>query len=92
MKGEIFLPKDEKPAAVLDCKITKYRKPEEKDHGARIVYTYEERLKKGLELYKDVPLRLRLEDGREVSVVIQHESVTPDKRIIGVLRVVEGEL
>ena len=92
MKAEIFLPKDKKPAAVLDCKVAKYRKPGDRDHSVRLFYTYEERLKKGLELYKDVPLRLRLEDGREVSVIIQHESVTPDKRIVGVLRVVEGEL
>lgn len=90
MRGELFLPKDTKPAAVLECQISEYRRPGDRDHSLRVLYTYQERLKKGLELYRDVPLWLRLEDGRELSVLMQHEAITPDGRIIGVLRVLNG--
>jgi len=88
MKGELFLPESDKPTAVLDCKIAEYRKPGDPDHSIRITYTYQERGKKMIELHKDTPLRLRLEDGRETSVRLQYQSITPDGRIIGVLRVV----
>ena len=88
MKGELFLPNKDKPEAILDCQIAEYREPDDPDHSVRIVYTYEKRPKPGLELYKDVPLRLRLDDGRETSVILQHEATTPDGRITGVLRVV----
>ncbi|MCS7219718.1 MAG: hypothetical protein RML36_12405 [Anaerolineae bacterium] len=90
MRGELFLPKDTKPAAVLECQFTEYRRPGDRDHSVRVLYTCQERLRKGLELYRDVPLRLRLEDGRELSVLMQYEAITPDGRIVGVLRVLDG--
>ncbi len=90
MKGELFLPKDIKPAAVLECQISEYRRPGDRDHSVHILYTCQERLRKGLELYKGVPLQLRLEDGRQFSVILQYESITPDGRIAGVLRVLDG--
>ena len=90
MRGELFLPGKTKPAAILDCQITEYRRAGDPEHSVRIVYTYAERPKKGLELYKGIPLKLKLDDGREASVIIQYESVTPDSRIAGVLRVVGG--
>jgi len=76
---------------VLDCQVSEYRQPGDPHHSIRILYTYQERPAKGLELHKDAPLQLRLEDGRQAKVIMQHESVTPDGRIIGVLRVI-GDL
>ncbi len=90
MRGELFLPKEARPAAVLECQISEYRRPGDRDHSVRVLYTCQERLRKGLELYRDVPLRLRLEDGRQLSVILQHEAITPDGRIVGVLRVLDG--
>jgi hypothetical protein len=88
VKGELFLPKNIKPAAVLDCRIAEYRRSGDPHHSIRVLYTYQERPAKGLELHKDVPLQLRLEDGRQAKIIVQHESVTPDGRITGVLRVI----
>jgi hypothetical protein len=73
---------------MLECQVSEYRKPGDPEHSFRVFYTYQERPKKGLEMYRNLRLELRLDDGRRAPVVLQHESVTPDGKIAGVLRVV----
>jgi hypothetical protein len=43
-----------------------------------------------VELHRDWEMRLRLDDGRECKVVLQHSSIDMKGNAVGVLRVLEG--
>lgn len=90
MKGELFFPEHKKPTAVLDCQVSEYRKPDDPLHTVYVLYTYAKRPRRRLETVREQPFELRLEDGRRASVIIQHEAIAPDGRIVGTLRVVGG--
>lgn len=87
MRGELFFPQDARMRATVECEVKPYRQPDDPQHVEKISYRYIERPRKGFEFHKDVPLTLRLEDGRELQVQIQYEATTPDGQFIGLLRI-----
>lgn len=93
MKAMMFLPGRDDPAAVLDeIKIVKMN-DNHQDSPYRIYYK-SRRLnasKVMVELFRDSKMLLKLEDGRQAQVLLQHNSLDMEGNAVGVLRVL-GEI
>jgi len=93
MKATLYMPDKKDPVAVLDeVQIVKMN-DNHLQSPYRINYKSSQ-LNNGrvmLELYRDRKLTMRLEDGREANVLLQHSSLDSKGNAVGVLRVV-GEL
>lgn len=91
MNGKLYLNESKEPVAILDSVEIVRMNDNHQDSPERIFYRTK-RLnpgKKMSELYRDVVMRLELEDGRSANVLIQHSSLSGDGEFVGVLRVVD---
>lgn len=93
MKAMLFLADDEKPVAILDeVSVVAYN---DNHKAAPVRITYKSRKfnagKTMAELHRDERLAVRLDDGRQGTVVLQHSSLDMEGNAVGVLRVL-GDL
>jgi hypothetical protein len=90
MNASLFLPDREEPVAVLDdVQVIEFND----NHTAapvRIFYKSQKlnASKVMMELRRDEPMTVRLEDGRSGRVVLQHTSMDTAGNAVGVLRLV----
>ena len=92
MKAMLFLLNQEKPVAELDEVTVVEMNNNHKSSPVRITYK-SQKLNAGktmVELHRDEKMMLKLEDGREADVVLQHSSLDMDGNAVGVLRVVSS--
>lgn len=88
VKGTLYIVGQKKPVADLNCTVVEYTSNHAPEDRYRINYEYDKRLSNfRVELRRDVPLLLQLDDGRQASVSVQAESSTPSGVILGVFRV-----
>ncbi len=91
MKGTLYVVGQKKPVADLNCTIFEFTDNHASEDRYRINYEYDKRLRKfPVELRRETPLLLQLEDGRQAKVKVQAESSTPSGVAIGVFRVEGG--
>lgn len=91
MKGTLFVVGQKKPVADLNVTIFEFTDNHTPEDRYRINYEYDKRLRKfHVELRRETPLLLQLEDGRQARVKVQSESSTPSGVVIGVFRVEGG--
>ncbi len=91
MKGTLFIAGQTKPIADLTCQVFEYTDNHNPQNRFRVNYEYLKRYQKvRIELIRETPLRLELEDGRKANVTLQWESTLPVGGQLGVLRV-QGE-
>ncbi len=91
MKGTLYITGQKKPVADLSCSVFEYTDNHQPGDRFRINYEYVKRHQKvRIELIRETPMRLELEDGRKANVTVQWESTAPNGGQLGVLRV-EGE-
>ncbi len=92
MKAMLYMPGREEPVAVFDnVQVMEYN--DNHKHAPLRVYYKSTRLNAGktmLELHRDEPFLLRLDDGRSGKVRLQHESMDTEGNAVGVLRVLNG--
>jgi hypothetical protein len=89
MKGTLYLPGRTEPVAVLDEVNIVQMNDNHKAAPQRVLYKTQ-KLNAGktmLELQRDTALKLKLEDGREANVLLQHSSLDMQGQAVGVLRV-----
>lgn len=89
MKATLYMTGKQDPVAVLDeVQVVEMND----NHSAapfRITFTTKQ-LNAGktmIEMHRDSKMRLRLDDGREASVLLQHSSLDSKGNAVGVLRV-----
>ncbi len=91
MNGKLYR-KDKKDAvAILDNVQLVVMNDNHENFPERIFYRTK-RLSEGkkmVELFRDEPMRLELEDGRSCHIVIQDSSLSADGQFVGVLRVLD---
>lgn len=93
MKAMMFMPGRDEPAAVFDEIKIVAMNDNHKASPVRIFYK-SKRLNASkimVELFRDSKMLLKLEDGREAQVLLQHNSLDMEGNAVGVLRVI-GEL
>lgn len=92
MKATLYLPGKDKPAAVLDDVKIVQLNDNHKLAPERIFYRtrHLNADKTMVELYRHASMKLKLEDGREGHVVLQHTSLDSQGNHVGVLRVLDG--
>ncbi len=92
MKATLYMKDQKNPVAELDeVKVVSYN-DNHKASPTRVTYKTK-RLNAGkmmLELFRDMRMTLRLEDGRVGGVLLQHSSLDMDGNFIGVMRVLDG--
>ena len=93
MKAMLYLDNDENPVAILDeVSIVTYN---DNHTAAPVRITYKSRkfnaAKSMTELHRDERMALKLDDGRQAAVVLQHASLDMEGNAVGVLRVL-GDL
>ena len=91
MKAMLFMANSESPAAVLDeVAVVEFN---DNHKGAPIRITYKSKKfnasKTMLELHRHDKLTVKLEDGREAGVLLQHASLDGEGNAVGVLRVLD---
>jgi hypothetical protein len=93
MKAMLFLDNKEAPVAVLDEVTVVGMNDNHKSSPVRIAYkSYKLNAGKTMiELHRDEKMVLKLEDGRNGSVLLQHSSLDMEGNAVGVLRVL-GDL
>jgi hypothetical protein len=92
MKAMLYMPGQNGPVAVFDSVQIVQMNDNHKASPLRVLYKTQ-RLNAGktmLELHRDNALTLKLEDGREAKVLLQHSSLDMQGNAVGVLRVLEG--
>jgi hypothetical protein len=92
MKAMLFLPNKPDPVAVLEeVDVVHF---DQSNHHAPYRITFKSpRLNAGktmVEMERDSKMTLRLEDGRQCSVLLQHSSLDSKGNAVGVLRVLDG--
>lgn len=89
MKAILYLPNREEPVAVFDTVNVVAFNDNHKANPTRIAYKTASlnASKTMLELYRDVPMTIRLDDGRAASVLLQHNSIDMQGNAVGILRV-----
>lgn len=89
MKATLYMRNQKDPVAVLDeVKLVQMNDNHQKS-PSRLTFS-SSKLNAGrvmLELHRDETLRVRLEDGREADVLLQHTSLDSKGNAVGVLRV-----
>lgn len=93
MKAMLFLNDKEKPVAVLDEVMLVTMNDNHRSSPDRITYK-SHKLNAGntmIELHRHDMMQIKLEDGRNGNVVLQHTSLDMEGNAVGVLRVL-GEL
>ncbi len=93
MQGMMYLAGKDQPVAVFDeVKIVEMN-DNHNSSPLRITYKSKElnASKLMIELYREQQMRLRLNDGRECDVLLQHSSLDMEGHAVGVLRVM-GEI
>ena len=89
MKAMMFLPGRDEPAAIFDEIKIVTMNDNHKVSPVRIFYK-SNRLNASkimVELFRDNKMLLKLEDGREAQVMLQHNSLDMEGNAVGVLRV-----
>jgi hypothetical protein len=92
MKAMLYMQGQAAPVAVLDQVDIIQMNDNHKGAPLRITYKTQ-RLNAGktmLELHRDEKMTLKLDDGREASVLLQHTSLDMQGNSIGILRVLSG--
>ena len=92
MKGMLYLANQEKPVAVLDEVSVVTMNDNHKTDPVRVTYK-SQKLNAGktmIELHRDEKMTLKLEDGREADVLLQHSSLDMQGNAVGVLRVISA--
>lgn len=92
MKAMLYLPNKPDPVAVFEeVNIVQFSQD---NHAAPYRITFKAaRLNAGktmVEMQRDSKMTLKLEDGRECSVLLQHSSLDSKGNAVGVLRVLDG--
>ena len=88
MKGTLYIAGQKKPVADLTCDVFEFTDNHGSGDRYRVNYEYVKRHQKvRIELHRETPLRLELEDGRKAAVTVQWESTTPAGAALGVFRV-----
>ena len=92
MKAIMFIPGRDDPAAVFDEVNIVKMNDNHLDSQYRIFYKSRKlnASKVMVELFRDNKMMLKLEDGREASVMLQHSSLDMEGNAVGVLRVLSG--
>ena len=89
MKAMLYLPDKSEPVAVLDeVKIVEYT-DNHKNSPARILYSSPtlNATRTMIEMERNEKMKLTLDDGRSMDVLLQHSSLDMQGRAVGVLRV-----
>lgn len=92
MKAMLFMAGRGEPVAVFD-EVNIVTMNDNHSHAPHRVLFKTQRLNAGkvmLELHRDEAMTLKLEDGREASVLVQHSSLDMRGNAVGVLRVLRG--
>ncbi len=92
MKATMYMSGKDEPVAVFDEVQIVTMNDNHKASPTRIFYQ-SQRLnasKTMLEMYRETPMLLKLENGRECSVLLQHTSLDMEGNAVGVLRVLNG--
>ena len=92
MNAMLFLANSELPAAVLDEVAIVEFNDNHKAAPVRITYKAKKMnaTKTMLELHRHEKMTVKLEDGRQAGVILQHASLDSDGNAVGVLRVVDN--
>lgn len=93
MQGMMYLEGKDQPVAVFDEVQIVEMNDNHDNSPLRITYKSKElnSSKLMIELYREQQMRLRLNDGRECNVLLQHSSLDMEGHAVGVLRVL-GEI
>lgn len=92
MKATMYMSGKDEPVAVFDEVQVVTMNDNHKASPTRIFYK-SQRLnasEKMVEMYRHLPMLLKLEDGSECSVLLQHSSLDMAGNAVGVLRVLNG--
>ena len=92
MKAMLYLDVKQDPVAVFDEVTVVKMNDNHKGAEYRVTYT-SQRLnasKVMLELQRDQKMMLKLDDGRQANVLLQHSSLDMKGNAVGVLRVLDG--
>lgn len=92
MKAMLYMQGKNDPVAVLDEVNVVQMNDNHKTSPLRVTYKSQalNASKTMLELHRDEKMTLKLEDGRNASVLLQHNSIDLKGNAVGVLRVLEG--
>ena len=92
MKAMLYMQGKNDPVAVLDEVNIIQMNDNHKTSPLRVTYKSQtlNASKTMLELHRDEKMTLKLEDGRNASVLLQHNSIDLKGNAVGVLRVLEG--
>lgn len=92
MKAMLYLQDQSDPVAVLDEVQIVTMNDNHKGAPHRVTYKAKKlnASRTMLELHRDLKLTLKLEDGRDASVLLQHSSLDMQGNAVGVLRVLDG--
>jgi hypothetical protein len=93
MKAMLYMPGRTEPVAILDEINIVQMNDNHKSAPQRILYKTQKlnAHKVMLELHRDTTMTLKLDDGRQANVLLQHSSLNMQGQAVGVLRVL-GEL
>ncbi|HRW06826.1 MAG: hypothetical protein KDE47_16875 [Caldilineaceae bacterium] len=89
MKATLYMTGKTDPVAVLDEVQVVEMNDNHREAPFRVNFKSKQ-LNSGktmIELYRDTKMRLRLDDGREANVLLQHSSLDSKGNAVGVLRV-----
>lgn len=89
MKATLYMTGKQDPVAILDEVQVVEMNDNHRSAPLRITFSSKQ-LNAGktmVELHRDTKMRLRLDDGREASVLLQHSSLDSKGNAVGVLRV-----
>lgn len=89
MKASMYLPGKQDPVAVFDEVSVVEMNDNHSMSPIRVSYKSHElnSSKVMLERYRESKMRLKMDDGREADVLLQHSSLDMDGNAVGVLRV-----
>ena len=92
MKATLYMQGKKDPVAVFDEVTIVQMNDNHKASPVRVTYKTQKfnTGKTMLELHRDEKMTLKLEDGRDASVLLQHASLDMKGNAVGVLRVLEG--
>ena len=92
MKAMLYMTGQAEPVAVLDEVHVVEMNDNHKAAPLRVRYKTQKlnASKTMLELHRDTKMTLKLEDGREASVLLQHTSLDMQGHAVGILRVLNG--
>ena len=92
MKATLYMQGKKDPVAVLDEVTIVQMNDNHKASPTRITYKSHKfnAGKTMLELHRDEKMTLKLEDGRNANVLVQHTSLDMKGNAVGVLRVLDG--